>query len=103
MITRLARQGREILLPANVFGWLGDHLGRAAESLLRPRAWWRPREEPGRTIIATITLVLVVLLGLAAAIFTLAGWTVVAVRLAAEWVWERCQPVDRPVPVRGWR
>jgi hypothetical protein len=106
MIRLERRYGREVLLPANAFGWLGDHLAQAAESLLRPRAWWRPREEPERTIIATITLVLVVLLGLAAAILTLAGWAVVAVRLAAEWVqewWERRQPVGRPVPARGWR
>lgn len=99
MITRLARQGREILLPANVFGRLGDHLGRAAESLLRHRAWW-PKTEPERTMVNTAVLVVVVALGLLAGLLTLAGWTVVAVRLAAERVWERRQLAGQS---RGWR
>ncbi|MEW5934247.1 MAG: hypothetical protein AB1816_11770 [Bacillota bacterium] len=102
MIARLARQGREILLPANVFGWLGDHLGRAAESLLCHRAWW-PREEPQRFLVAVTTLVLAVAAALLGMGFVLLGWTVVAAQLVVEWVRERRRSAGRSVPARGWR
>lgn len=81
-------------------------LADAVDALLRPGAWWRPREEPERTILTLLALALASAVGITGLSLLALAWAVETVRLTSAYVRERRelrQLMVQPLLDRSWQ